>query len=84
MLIAVSLIIGILISWLISRPRIGRRNDYIRELEDTIKSNEKKLKGQNKTLKEQEASMNDLNAELLERAELINRAKEIFTEQKTK
>ena len=83
-LLAASLIIGMLISWLISRPRIGRRNDYIGELEDTIKSNEKKLKDQNKTLKEQEASLNDLNAGLQERAELVNRAKEKFIEQKNR
>jgi len=80
-LLAVSFFIGILISLLFSRPRIGRRDAYIDELEESITTKEKNLKDLNKTLKETEASMKDLNAELLEHTELNTKAGERITEQ---
>lgn len=80
-LLAVSFVIGILISLLFSRPRIGRRDAYIDELEESITTKEKNMKVLNKTLKETEASMKDLNAELLEHTELNTQAGERIAEQ---
>jgi hypothetical protein len=48
-LLVVSFIIGMLISWLFSKIKIGNRDDYIEELEDSIKSKDKNLKDLNKT-----------------------------------
>lgn len=84
-----------LISWLFSKIKIGHRDDYIEELEDSIKSKDKNLKDLNKTLKDKEASLENLNADLNQREKIINdldekatemniRAKEIFTKQENR
>ena len=94
-LLAASFFIGMLFSWIFSRPRIGRRDGYIRELEGSVKSKEKNLKDMKKTLNEHEASLESLSAELnqseitvanLEEklTEQNLRAREIFTEQGTR
>ena len=80
-LLAASLFIGMLFSWIFSRPRIGKRDSYIMELEDSVKSKEKNLKGLNKTLNEHEASLESLSAELNQSEKTVTNLKEKLKEQ---
>jgi chromosome segregation ATPase len=94
-LLTATLFIGMLFSWIFSRPKIGKRDSYIRELENSVKSKEKNLKGLNKTLNEHEASLESLSVELNQNEVTVTnleeklteqnlRAREIFTEQETR
>jgi predicted flap endonuclease-1-like 5' DNA nuclease len=83
-----------MLTWILSRPKIGKRNSYIKELEDSVKSKEKTLKGLNKTLTEHEASLEGLNTKFNKSEKTVinlkeklleqnHRAREIIAEQNT-
>ena len=80
-LLVASLFTGMLLSWIFSRPKIGKRDSYIKELEDSVKSKGKTLKDLNKTLTELEASFESLSTELNQSKKTIKNYKEKIIEQ---
>lgn len=81
-LLGASLIIGVLISWILSRPRINQRDNYISELEDSIEDKDANLKDLKKNLKEQQTTLESLNTELRQGEETRNSLNEQLKEQK--
>jgi predicted flap endonuclease-1-like 5' DNA nuclease len=75
-----SLVTGMLGTWLFFRPKIGKRNEYIEELEKSTKKQAKQLKNQGESLEHHETSLTSLNQELSERENVINDAREKISE----
>ena len=81
-LLGAGLFIGLLISWLLSRPRINERDNYISELEDSIEEKDANLKDLKKNLKEQQTTLESLKTELRQGEETSNSLNEQLKEQK--
>ena len=75
-LLVASLFTGMLLSWIFSKPKIGIRDNNIRELEGSVKSKEKTLKDLNKTLTGHEASLESLSDELNQSEKTVKKFKE--------
>jgi predicted flap endonuclease-1-like 5' DNA nuclease len=69
--VSVSLLIGIIGSWLLFRPKVSKRDKYITELEKSTKKNAKQLKNQNESIKQYETALETLNDELSDRENTI-------------
>jgi chromosome segregation ATPase len=67
---------GLLVSWLFLRPKIGKKEEYIEELEKSTKKHAKQLKERNNSLMENENSINKLSEELNHRENTINKMRE--------
>ncbi len=80
--IGVSLIIGVLISWLLSRPKINQRDEYISELEESIEEKDANLKGLKKNIKEQQTLQENLETQLKQEEETNKSMYEQLKEQK--
>ncbi len=78
--VSVSLLIGIIGSWLLLRPKVSKRDKYITELEKSTKKNAKQLKNQNESIKQYETTVETLNNELSDRENTIESAREKINE----
>ncbi len=78
--VSVSLLIGIIGSWLLLRPKVSKRDKYITELEKSTKKNAKQLKNQNESITQYETDLETLNDELSDRDDTIESAREKINE----
>jgi chromosome segregation ATPase len=79
-----SLVIGIIVSWLLFRPKISKRDKYIVELEKSTKKNIKQLKKQSESIIQYETSLETLNDELSKSENTIENAREKINELSTR
>ncbi|MBC8228559.1 hypothetical protein H8E77_03305 [bacterium] len=70
-----SLITGTIGSWILLKPKINQRDEYIIELEDSIKNHAEQLQERDTSLTNHKTSQKNLNEELSKREIIINKTK---------
>jgi predicted flap endonuclease-1-like 5' DNA nuclease len=70
-----SLITGTIGSWILLKPKINQRDEYIEELEDSIKNHAEQLQNRDITLTNHQTSQKTFNKELSQRENTINKMK---------
>jgi chromosome segregation ATPase len=82
--VSASLGTGLLGSWLVLRQKIGQRDEYIEEIEQTVKKHTEQLQERNNSLSYYQTSIKKLNEELNNRVKIINKMREKINELSTR